>query len=342
MTVVSTSRAISRRAFLRYAGAAGGAVALAGTRPFADRAAASLCTSTVPDAQIGIQLFTCTGPSIANRDAVLEQIAGLGYQLVEHAGYGSDAAAFRASLDRFGLRAVSGHTALPRPYDEERWRQIVADALVIGQRYIVWPSSNARTVDDWIDVANIMNSAGRVAREMGMGRHAVGYHNHAVEYQPIAGDVGNRRPIDILMEYCNPRLTHMQMDIGWAWAASDPVAELHRYPGRFRQFHVKDMVGVPYSRRHLTGSGTSTPGSGAPVVPGAGMVDFRAVFTAAKDSRQPIESFLVENDTSIATCLDAAVAGYQMLHGMQYPHACQPRRPNRHPEPEPSETETSA
>jgi sugar phosphate isomerase/epimerase len=318
MTSPAPAQGLSRRGFLRAAGLAAGAAAL-GAKPLASAASAAMCTSKVPDAKIGIQLFTCTGASSVAREATLERIAELGYKLVEHAGYGGDAKAFRTMLKNTGLTSLSGHTALPNPYNDRTWRKMVEDAQIVGQRYIVWPSNSASTVEQWKRVADVMNRAGRVAYEMGMGPRVVGFHNHSTEYQVIAGDRKQRRPIDILMAECDTRFTHMQMDIGWVWTASDPVLELHRFPGRYRQFHVKDMVGIPQAKRPQ--GGPNAP-YGGPVVPGAGMVDFRSVFAAAKESRQPIDSFLIENDASIATCFDAAVAGYELLHGMTYPHKC--------------------
>jgi sugar phosphate isomerase/epimerase len=319
---------MDRRRFLRAAGLAAGAAAVVGGQPL--RAAASMCSSTVPEDRIGIQLYTCTVATAVARGQTLQGLASLGYRVVEHAGYGSDPAGFRAQLDAAGLRCISGHSALGRPWDGDRVRQLIEDALVIGQRYIVWPAEgSASRVEDWIEVADVMNRAGRLAHEAGMGRFAVGFHNHAVEYQPIAGDPQRRRPIDILMRYCDRRFTHQQMDIGWCWSASDPVLELHRFPGRYRQLHVKDAAGIPHGYRSapVTGTRLAGPtGAGGPVLPGAGMVDFRSVFAAAKESRQPIDSFLVENDGSVASCFDAAVAGYELLSGMEYEHACRPAR----------------
>ena len=95
---------------------------------------------SIPREQISIQLYTV-------RDAdpfetTLKGLADLGYKTVEHAGFeGLSAADFRALLRKYGVRATSGHQALPQPFDEAAWRAQVADAVTVGQRYIVTPLS---------------------------------------------------------------------------------------------------------------------------------------------------------------------------------------------------------
>ena len=297
----SSDQQLSRRTFLGAAGVGALAVAVGGTA-----ASAGPKTATVPDSQIGTQLFTCTALAQAAMPVALTALAEIGYQLVEHAGYGvgNDAKGFRAALDDAGLTCISGHTDIPHPYDDKTWRKAVADALVVGQKYIVCPSKGGlSTAKDWEGYAKTLDKAGKVARQMGLV--AIGHHNHEAEFATLPGS--KLRPIDIYIRQTNPSYVQAELDLGWAYAALGSVAKvqelLRRYPKRFGQFHVKDIRG------------------GAPTRPGFGEIGkegFAKIFGTAKETKQPIRSYLIEDDTAVLTCVDAGVTGYQMLHGMTY------------------------
>jgi sugar phosphate isomerase/epimerase len=296
------SSALSRRSFLGAAGAGTLALALGGSVASAGQKR----TATVPDSQIGTQLFTCTVLAQAAMPVALTAIAEIGHKVVEHAGYGvgNDAKSFRAALDDAGLRCISGHTDIPHPYDDKVWRKAVEDALVVGQTYIVCPSKGGlTTVKDWSAYAKTLNKAGAVARKMGLA--GVGHHNHTGEFAALPGS--KLRPIDIYLRQTDPRNVTMQLDLGWAYAGLGSIEKvqglLRQYPARFHQFHVKDIRG------------------GEPTRPGYGEIGkegFAKIFGTAKETRQPIRSYLIEDDTAVATCLDAELTGYQMLHGMTY------------------------
>lgn len=306
--------AVSRRRFLTLAGSA---AALAATRSFVNGtpAWANTCTARIPDRAISIQLWTCFGPSQVSMPAVLATLAAIGYTKVEHAGYGSarDPKTFKSMLDDAGIACTSGHTQIPVPYDDKQWRRVIDDALIVGQKYIVGPSTNASTESEWVTFAKIMNKAGKVAVREGI--RAVGFHCHAGEWQPTS-DNPKVRPIDILMDVCDPNITYIQMDIGWCYTVTDPAEELRKFPARFRQFHVKD------ARRWPTQLPVPFAGGGAPVPPSLGEVNFEKVFAAAKETRQPIVEYIVESDSSILTCADTAKLGYDLLKDMEYEYRC--------------------
>jgi sugar phosphate isomerase/epimerase len=297
-----TSNDLTRRSFLGAAGVGTLALALGST----GATAKSKKTATVPDAQIGTQLFTCTAMANVSMPLTLTAIAEIGMKVVEHAGYGfgNDAKSFRAALDDAGLKCISGHTGVPHPYDDKTWRKAVEDALVVGQKHIVNPSiSGLTTVKDWEAYAKTLNRAGKVAKQMGL--QSIGHHNHTGEFAALPGS--KLRPIDIYTRQTNPAYVQPQIDLGWAYAALGSVeavqAFLRKYPGRVAMFHVKDIRG------------------GSPTRPGYGEIGkegFARIFGTAKETRQPIKGYLIEDDTAVATCVDAEYTGYQMLHGMTY------------------------
>ena len=65
-----------------------------------------------------------------------------------------------------------------------------------------------------------------------------GYHNHHVEFKKFDGKTG----FDTLFAATDPDLVKIELDVGWAVAASqDPVAILNKYKGRVVALHVKDI-----------------------------------------------------------------------------------------------------
>lgn len=294
---------ISRRSFLGAAGAGALALGLGTALP---SSGAQRKGGSVADNQIGTQLFTCTVAGAVAMPTTLKVLKEIGYAVVEHAGYGSagNAKAFRAALDDAGLVCLSGHTSIPHPFDEKTWRKTVEDALVVGQKYIVNPSiSGLTTVKDWEAYAKTLNKAGKIAKKMGLV--SVGHHNHTGEFNLLPGS--KLRPIDVYLKQTDPAYVQPEIDLGWAYAAMKSVANvqafLRAYPGRFSQFHVKDIR------------------NGSPVHPGTGEIGkagFQAIFATAKETRQPIRAYHIEDDTAVATCVDAELTGYNMLHGMTY------------------------
>jgi sugar phosphate isomerase/epimerase len=312
-------RTMSRRGFL---GTAAGVAALAALRSLGGGVAlaAGSCTAKVKDSQIGIQLFTCTAANYANTAITLNELASIGYQKIEHAGFGSAMTpeAFRKALDDAGIECTGGHYGPGLfPYDKKAWAQTLDDCNVVGQTYVgvAGKPSGDNTQKTWEKYADAINVAGAVAQKAGF--REIYQHFHTGEWQPV-DDNEDLRPVDILMRNTDPEIFHVQMDIGWAYAglgSIDAVCnELRRYPGRFRTLHVKDMVG-----------GAAGAGETAPVQPGYGEIGkegFAQVFGAAKETHQGVTEYHVESDSSIATCFDSAQTGWDLLHGMEYSYKC--------------------
>jgi sugar phosphate isomerase/epimerase len=265
---------------------------------------------------ISIQLYTLRDQLADDLDGTLAALAQIGYRKVEHAGFaGRTAAEFRDALRRAGLRASSGHHEVPQPWDEAAWRAQVADAVTLGQRYIVTPISPAtfnpdgsvdglKTVAAWKAYAADLNRAGAIARRAGL---RFGFHNHFWEFAALEDDsplVG----FDIMLSDTDPRLVHFELDLYWAWYAHRDPVQLLAYAGhRIRQFHVKDMT---YGANHQATFAD----------PGTGVIDFERIFRAAGG---PIE-YIVERDDAGAAALNTAKVGFEFLAGKR-----------RHPKPAP-------
>jgi sugar phosphate isomerase/epimerase len=243
---------------------------------------------------IGIQLYTVRSAMDQDVERTLAAIAEIGYTQVEFAGlHGKTPREMRAILDRHHLTSPSTHIDLARI--RTQWPSVLAEAVTLGQRYVICPWLDAdqrRTLDDYRRVAGELNKAGEVARKAGI---TIGYHNHNFEFAPI----GDTIPYDVLLAECDPKLVAMELDLFWiVKGGQDPLAYIAKYPGRFPLVHVKDM--------------TKT---GDMVDVGKGSIDFRAIF--AQSQRAGIRYAFVEHDDPPSP-LDSARASYEYLRQLTF------------------------
>jgi sugar phosphate isomerase/epimerase len=267
----------------------------------------------VPLDRASIQLYSLRSLLADDLDGVLTGLAEIGYPHVEHAGFhGRDAATFRERLDAAGLSATSGHQSLPWPFDELRWRRIVDAAYTVGQRSIVEPlpmfalpgmaiPELARLSPSiiWGRFATDLNRAAEIAKVYGID---VGYHNHDVEFRPLALGLGARTAYDILLAETDPDLVHFELDLYWAWKAEvDPVELLAAHPTRFRKLHVKDM-----------------DADGGITFPGTGMIDFARIFAAAEEHGVEVDDFIIEQDNAGSRGMECAQLGFDLLRDTRW------------------------
>jgi sugar phosphate isomerase/epimerase len=302
---------LNRRQLLGAAAAAGAASTLVSTTVGASPAAAGGNhgrLSRVPRDQISVQLYTLRDQLGIDLEESFAELAEIGYTRVEHAGFvGRTAAQFRAALDNAGLRATSGHVGIPQPFDASAWERALADAAIVGNKYIVHPffgqGANGPIRDGAVyrAFAKDLNKAGALARKAGL---SFGYHNHQAEF--LRQDGGSRTGYDILTGETDPRLVHLEVDLFWAWrGTADPVDLIQRHRGRIKQVHVKDMdinAGM--------------------VDPGAGLIDFARIFEHSREAG--LVEYIVERDDAgtpprtPAQALDTARIGFDYLAGLRF------------------------
>ena len=277
-------------------------------------------------ANIGLQLYTVS--SLVGQDIVqaLESVAKVGYKVVEFAGYGKRPhAETRAALDRLGMTAPSTHISLQTLRSDLEAQIGIAEA--IGHRYITVPSlggSIPENADGWKKLADEFNQIGTrlQARKLGLA-----FHSHREEFVDVGG---GKKGMDIFIGETDPKLVTFEIDLGWAWVASqNPVDWMKRYPGRVKMWHVKDILALKAAQdRQMElfknpppppppvvqatqvapqgaaagggapaggGRGAQTPAvTGGPVPIGAGEIDFKPIFAEWKVSG--LEYLFVEQD----------------------------------------------
>ncbi|GAB3936016.1 sugar phosphate isomerase/epimerase family protein [Micromonospora vulcania] len=301
---------VSRRGVLRAATVSAAAVGAAGllAGPAAASAGHSHGRRRVPVDRISIQLYTLRDQLAADLPGSLAELRRIGYRRVEHAGFvGRTAAQFRAALDAAGLRATSGHTGIPQPFDAAAWERALEDANVVGSQKIVHPyfgrDASGRPYRDpavYRALARDLNKAGRLAERAGLD---FGYHNHQLEFVPLTdGSTG----FEILTGQTDPRLVHFELDLYWTWrGAHDPVDVIGANRGRIRQVHVKDL---------------DVEGGFADL--GDGVIDFGRIF--AHEREAGLEEYIVERDDAgtaprtPADALDTARVGFEYLASLRY------------------------
>jgi len=227
---------------------------------------------------LGIQMWTVKSEAEKDLEGTLRKLYALGFREIEFAGfYGKPAADIGTLLKSIGLTPVSMHAGAD--LIASSGEQVIADAKTLGLKYIICSSPmsdaakaklewakkmDALDAGDWKLNAELFNKFGKVVKAAGM---QFGYHNHHVEFKKFDGKTG----FDTLFASTDPALVKIELDVGWAVAASqDPVAILNKYKGRVVALHVKDI-----------GKMDPDPHKATTVAVGEGTIDWKKVIGTA-------------------------------------------------------------
>jgi sugar phosphate isomerase/epimerase len=241
--------------------------------------------------KIGLQLYSLRDIINADVKGTLTKIAAFGYKELEAYGY-SDGKLFGMKSKEFtdlaksmGMKVTSGHYLLGKAEQTKPmkgtlsndWERAVADAKESGLEYVVLAylmPDERKTLDDYKKICETVNKSAEVCKKYGI---RMSYHNHDFEFEKFDGVVA----YDLMLKELDPKLLSMEMDLYWmAFAKQDPLAYFAKYPGRFTQWHVKDMDKTDRTRNADVGTGT---------------IDFKAIFAKAKLAG--LKHFYVEQET---------------------------------------------
>jgi sugar phosphate isomerase/epimerase len=280
---------ISRRAFLGIAGAAPLAWAIGRSLPLA-------AAGPIP---VALQLYSVRGDCKQNFDTALDQVAAMGFQGVEFAGYygyagkGADLA---ARLKTLKLKAAGTHVGMP-VLRGDALKTTIDFHQAIGCTFLVVPGDAAFTDPEKSKaLADEFNQLALTLKPLGM---ACGYHNHTGEFKKD----GDKTFWDLFAERTSKDVI-LQQDCGWTMAAGfDPAAYVRKYPGRTRTTHFKPTV-----REGDAGK--------KPIV-GQDSVDWKAVYAACKEAGGT-EWIVLEQETypdgkSPMDCTRESFAGLKAL-----------------------------
>ena len=185
---------------------------------------------------VAVQLYSVREDCAKDLPGSLKQIAGMGYDGVEFAGYyGRSAGDLRKMLDDLGLKAAGAHVGIDTLLDGQIEASI-AFHKAIGNRFLIvpgLPESYRNSIDAWKRTAALFN---RIADRLAPQGMYTGYHNHHTEFALVDGVM----PWQVLLENTGPRVV-IQADTGNALhGGQDVVPWLERFPGRALSVHLKE------------------------------------------------------------------------------------------------------
>jgi len=283
------AKALTRRSFL----------GMAGTVPLAGALAKYLPAAAASRIPIAVQLYSVRRDCKQNFDAAMEQVAAMGFEGVEFAGYYSYAE--RASdlskrLKALSLKAAGTHIGL-ETLQGDALKRTIDFHQTIGCRFLVVPGHDDFTDPDKSKaLADTFNELAATLKPLGM---ACGYHNHTDEFKKD----GDKTFWDLFAERTSQDVI-LQQDCGWTFAAGlDPAAYVRKYPGRTRTAHFKPTI-----REGETGKRA---------IIGQDSVDWPAVYAACA-SAGGTEWIVVEQETypdgkTPMECTRESLAGLKAL-----------------------------
>jgi sugar phosphate isomerase/epimerase len=253
----------------------------------------SFLTAKPKGKAIGLQLYSLRSTIPQDPKGVLKKVASFGYKEVEAYGYGDGKifglpyTEFCAYAKSLGMRVTSGHYGLDL-IKGDTWKKAVSDAKSNGQDYMVVPyisEEKRKTIDDYKRIIADLNAAGEVCNAAGI---RMNYHNHAFEFDTVDGQV----PYELMLKELDPKKIGLEMDIFWVVnAGKDPLQYFEKHPGRFEQWHVKDMDKSDRNKNANVGAGT---------------IDWKAIFAKAKQSG--MKHFYVEQESYPGEPIDSIEA----------------------------------
>ncbi|HEY9007630.1 sugar phosphate isomerase/epimerase family protein [Ohtaekwangia sp.] len=251
-----------------------------------------LAAGKVNAATLGLQLYSLRDSIPNDPKGVLQKVASFGYKELETYSYkdskifGMDFMEFGKYVKSLGMKVTSGHYG----WDIVRgnWEQAVKDAKAIGQSYMVvpWIAQEERgSIASFKKLCGELNKAGEICNKHGI---RLGYHNHAFEFDKVDGQV----PYDVMLAELDPKKVSMEMDIFWVVNAGyDPIKYFEKYPGRFEQWHVKDMNKEDRNKNADVGTGS---------------IDWKPIFAKAKQSG--LKHYYVEQESYPGAPIDSVAA----------------------------------
>ncbi len=220
-------------------------------------------------ATLSLQLYSLHRETADDAEGTLRQVGAMGYDGVELAGdYGWEAEKWRRGLAEAGVAAVGAHVGLEKL--EEDFNAQAEFCHAIGCSRIIVPALPGElraSADGYRSAAARLNALAQRAREAGF---ALLYHNHAFEFEPLAGDVCG---MDVLLEATDPALVRFEFDTYWLERGGrDSRRFIEEHAARTGMIHAKEL----------------RQSDGADVPAGQGNVDFPAIVTLARQNDWPV------------------------------------------------------
>lgn len=188
--------------------------------------------------QISVQLYSVRDDCAKDFDAALAQVAKMGFQGVEFAGYHSyqgKPKELRKRLDDLNVKAAATHIGTGS-FRGEQLQKTIEFHQILGCKYLIVPGDGDFTHPEKSKaLAETFNKTAETLKPLGM---FCGYHNHTHEFKKD----GDTTFWDLFAQRTSKEVV-LQQDCGWSAAAGqNPVTLIKRYPGRTKVTHFKPAV----------------------------------------------------------------------------------------------------
>ena len=205
----------------------------------------------------GLQLYSVRDVASENFEQALKQVAEMGYDLVETAGFFDHSAEeVKAMLDHYGLTLCSTHTPYKQLFND--FENTLEYHKKVGCRNIILPSTIFSTKEELDYSIACINRYQPIIEAEGMKLH---YHNHSKEFWK------NKDGLIAEDEFAKRTNVMFELDTFWVFNAGlDPLAVMEQYRDRLSFIHLKD--GIPQDRSDAASKaqGKSVGSGQAPVV----------------------------------------------------------------------------
>lgn len=228
----------------------------------------------------GLQMYTLRDLTKNNMANTLKEVARMGYEGVELAGFGDLTVDEMAGvIKETNLSVISAHVGYQELVNSDRWIQI-AKKIGASRITIPWMDQKKLSKEEIGKTADMFNDITDKLESEGI---ELSYHNHDFEF--IDGRY------DELMQKC-PKLK-LELDTYWAkFAGYDPIKVMKEYSDRIVLIHLKDMLD----------KSPITHGDPNPDLL-TGIIDVKGIVKQAKDMQ--VSWAIVEMDNAVGDPLNA-------------------------------------
>lgn len=213
------------------------------------------------DFKIGLQLYSVREDISADMDGTLKQIADMGYDCVEFAGYFDHSAEeVKAMCDKYGLEIPSVHQR--HVVFLEDTENAVSFIKTLGVKYsaIPWASPDSWT-NDYEKNMEEFTAASKILKENGI---QLLYHNHDCEFKLTHN---GKKIFDSMFEELGTDIIQPELDTCWAkYSGNDPIEYIKKFSDSAEVLHLKDFecknVGADPAYNLIDDSGKTNEGRG--------------------------------------------------------------------------------
>ena len=237
---------------------------------------------------ISLQLYSLRDDAPKDFPTILAQVAEIGFDAVEFAGYhGHSAADLRAILEDNGLRCSGTHTAI-NLLEEAQYEATLRAHETLGTKNIIipWlPLELHSTAEATLETAKRLT---KLTQQVEKDGFRLGFHAHDADMKPLDDGrstwyiLGENTPESFILQFDTANAMH---------GGSDPVKPLLDFPGRGLTVHFKEY---PFNGEAI-GEGDVPFGEVIKALPTAG-AEWIVIEQEQYGSRTPIESCRVSFD----------------------------------------------